>query len=203
MQQSRFYNKLCEIVKLALTYLLIVRPNVTWTSAIRVFLTHLNTVQADTETESETDACLCHVRLCVLIKWTTRQWLNRQPCTTHFLWVQRSLLWAWSRAQPGRLSSRPPPHRSLTNHCRHQPPPVNAIWRFKLGRALRSNPQFNCCVNQSWMNVYLGMGEEISREPFQEGSQRKGGLLLDWHHLKTSNKISSLYNKLHGNTLML
>lgn len=136
MQQSRFYNKLCEIVKLALTYLLIVRPNVTWTSAIRVFLTHLNTVQADTETESETDACLCHVRLCVLIKWTTRQWLNRQPCTTHFLWVQRSLLWAWSRAQPERLSSRPPPHRSLTNHCHHQPPPVNAIWRFKLGRAL-------------------------------------------------------------------
>lgn len=33
--------------KLAATYLLIVRPKVTWTSAIRVFLTHLNTEQVE------------------------------------------------------------------------------------------------------------------------------------------------------------
>lgn len=32
------------------TYLLIVRPNVTWTSAMRVFLTHLNT---ETKKESK------------------------------------------------------------------------------------------------------------------------------------------------------
>lgn len=40
------------LVCVAGTYLLIVRPNVTWTSAIRVFLTHLNTV-TDRKTDRE------------------------------------------------------------------------------------------------------------------------------------------------------
>lgn len=106
--QSQCWLK-CQV---ALTYLLIVRPNVTWTSAIRVFLTHLNT-ETDRQTRKgwnksiqtqlqftvslpQTDLQFLHVtvalrflcaglliwKICIDIKESSQQWWRIVPLTS-------------------------------------------------------------------------------------------------------------------------
>lgn len=113
-----------------------VRPNVTWTSAIRVFLTHLNTEQVNErqETDQMTSVRIHDINYLLRRELITYISFTVIKETTHFLWVQRSLLWAWSKVRPGRLSSRLPRHHNLTGRCRHQPPPTNSHYTlFRLG----------------------------------------------------------------------
>lgn len=141
---------------------------------------------------------------CILMKHVVLYWYNMNNenviinCATHCLSVQRSLRWAWSRVQPGHLSSRQPHRHSLTSHCRRQRPPtssnyaqqMSSKWGRKSARVLRWSILH--CRFTGYECVYLSMREEISRQSLQKGGQRERRFLLDCHHLQTLKKTASL-----------